>query len=303
MTPDEAAERQRTNVVSNDPVAESVKMYVQEGDKRREVYVSDKPKDVAIRPPTQIDGVVRDGIKGTVLRHNDGSGKEEFFETYTAPTAAKSDGFKQTDVAKAAQDEGNKLRDDVKGYREVVDSAGDAKELLAKAQTNPAATAPAMRRVARLFEKGVLSDADVKDYGGSQAVFDQLMRYSEKASNGTLTAEDAQNATEIVDVALARAQTNMETMTGEAVDRFAYNYDIPRDQAYQRLTGRKYSTSKGGSGGGDQKATKPESGTAIAAPAGTAENPAKTIETIDEILRRRGQLDDKPDIPTPGGRR
>ena len=162
------------------------------------------------------------------------------YQVYEKPEKAKPDEFRQTDIAKAAQDEGNKLEIDIRGYRDVIDSAGDAKALLAKATTNPAAAAPALRRVARLFEKGVLTDSDVKDYGGSQAVFDSLERLSKKAADGTLTKEDATQASELVEVALSRAQMNSEAMTQAAVDRFSYNYKVPPTEAYRRLTGREF---------------------------------------------------------------
>jgi hypothetical protein len=207
-------------------------------------------------------------------------------QTFIAPPRRDpaAEGFKQTEIGKAAQSAGDKLFDDVRPHREALEAAGEAETLLEMAKTNPAAAAPALRKMARASgEKGVLSDADARAYGGSQAVVDRFLRMAEQAENGTLPAEDVAFAVQVTQTMRGRSEQAVGQITDSAVSRFSKNFKVPPEQAYEALTG---STRKPAAETASQPGARPAAGTAYAAPSDKPAGPSLT--DIEKELKRRG---------------
>jgi hypothetical protein len=198
---------------------------------------------------------------------------------------AQAEGFKKTEIGKAAQSAGDKLFDDVRPHREALDAAGEAETLLEMAKTNPAAAAPALRKMARASgEKGVLSDADAKAYGGSQAIADRFLRMAEQAESGTLPAEDVAFAVQVTQTMRARSEQAVGQIVDSSVSRFSKNFQVPPEQAYEMLTGgaRKDPAAQTAAGQGGATA-KP--GVAYGASDASA---GPSLSDIDKELKRRG---------------
>jgi hypothetical protein len=197
----------------------------------------------------------------------------------------QAEGFKKTEIGKAAQSAGDKLFDDVRPHREALDAAGEAETLLEMAKTNPAAAAPALRKMARASgEKGVLSDADAKAYGGSQAIADRFLRMAEQAESGTLPAEDVAFAVQVTQTMRARSEQAVGQIVDSSVSRFSKNFQVPPEQAYEMLTGgaRKDPAAQTAAGQGGATA-KP--GVAYGASDASA---GPSLSDIDKELKRRG---------------
>lgn len=159
----------------------------------------------------------------------------------TGPVIVKSDGFTTKDLGKAAQEAGDNLQRATAPYKSAMSAADSAKDLLELAKTNPVATAPALRKLARASgEQGVLTDADVEAFGGSQAIFARLARASEQAESGTLPEADARFAAEIAAKMKATASAGYEAVVTDSVSRFSANFGGTPEENYKRLTGQDF---------------------------------------------------------------
>jgi hypothetical protein len=159
----------------------------------------------------------------------------------------KPDTFKDTEISKAAQAEGNRLVSETSGYRGAIEASAAAGTLTELAKTNPVAAAASTRQLARAAgDKGVLSDADTKAFGGSQAIMDQLARIAERAETGNMTPDDAKYANEVATVLGAKAQANLDKTVENSTHRFTKNFGGNFEDNYERLTGTKYVAKKEG---------------------------------------------------------
>ena len=81
----------------------------------------------------------------------------------------------------------------VKPLRERLDQTTTVDQVLSLAKDNPTAAAASRIAIARLAgEKGVLSDFDIRQWGGSQAILDRIEQTYEMARTGRLTEENRQ---------------------------------------------------------------------------------------------------------------
>lgn len=90
------------------------------------------------------------------------------------------------------------------------------------------------RALARLSgEVGVLTDADVAVWQGSQAVLDRFSRWMKNAAKGTMTQEDKKNAKEMLDVYTKVAENRKRQKAVEIAKRYA---STTSDYSEQQMT-------------------------------------------------------------------
>lgn len=124
-----------------------------------------------------------------------------------------------------------------------IDAAGRAaaniEGLADLARTNPTAAAAIPVQMARASgEKGVLSDYDIKTWGGSQAIFDRLMRASQRAADGTLPAPELQWMKEVAQRMQANAEAAKTFIEEDTVAKHTSNYKGDADENFHAITGR-----------------------------------------------------------------
>jgi hypothetical protein len=161
-------------------------------------------------------------------------------QTFEQPPEAPQGQITSADRVKGFDANARALRDDLKPYQEAVNAAKDAKNLGELARTNPTATAPFLRRLARAAgERGVLTESDVNAFGGSQAMFSRLERAASSASSGLLPPEDIDYALKVAAAMEESSQAGIESMTKDATESVTRNWGGTFDDNYYRLTGRK----------------------------------------------------------------
>jgi hypothetical protein len=171
-------------------------------------------------------------------------------QTFEQPAEAPQGQITPADRVKGFDANARALRDDLKPYQEAVNAAKDAKNLGELARTNPTATAPFLRRLARAAgERGVLTESDVNAFGGSTAMFARLERAASSASSGLLPPEDIDFAIKVADAMEQASLTGMESMIKDATESVTRNWGGTYDDNYFRLTGRKPVKAKPDQGG------------------------------------------------------
>jgi len=104
----------------------------------------------------------------------------------------------------------------------------NAKELLSIG--NPISDAAAQTSVARLFEKGVMTDQDVNRLGGSRAVAAFLDQFLERAKDGKLTEENREFMGSIVDSMQNTANENLTNVLNVELESFEALQGIDSDR-------------------------------------------------------------------------
>lgn len=165
----------------------------------------------------------------------------------------------ESDLKAAATHAGDKLIATRKDYKDAIEAGEDAGNLLELAKKQPAARGAAVRRLARAAgDKGVLSDKDVDDFGGSDAVLDRLERIATSATSGTLPEDDAKFLKDIADKIGAASRERLATHTDNEVKRFTKVWGGDYAKNYEMLTGEappvKDKTVAKGKGKGDKPA-------------------------------------------------
>lgn len=206
------------------------------------------------------------------------------YNAYQAPRETKPDALSKVDYGKAAQSAGDKFRDDAAKPLMAIDAAGEAENLVKLAETNPAAAAAAVRKLARASgDSGVMSDSDVQAFGGSQAMTDTFARIFERAKSGTMTPDDVKYATEVAQVLKSNAESAYGSLATDAATRFKANFGGDDDDIYLRITGKQRQKAKATPAAPGQKQG---AGEAFAAPSDAPTGPSR--EEIEAELQRRG---------------
>lgn len=149
----------------------------------------------------------------------------------TEGEANRANARRNTDVvASAAQRrfETTKLENAQKGYASAtkdvegqIDNLKQVSGLAKMAEKNPVAAAAVPIQMARAVgEKGPLSDFDVKNWGGSQALDARLNRWSEKISEGTMTPEDSKQMQDLANEMMAHARNKLQRIEQERVGQY-----------------------------------------------------------------------------------
>lgn len=182
--------------------------------------------------------------------------------TYAATFNPETGEYKKTDVVlklKPEKASGLSEKDLREGYVEyqksfnksaapVKDaiSASDSIFTIAKSgQKNPVAAAALPAKLARAAgETGVLTDADMARYGGSQALADSFTRWANKAANGTLNGQDAADAIEFANLLKTRSQQRLDQIADETVDQFTSIYGGDAKTNFNKIIGAGYKRGK-----------------------------------------------------------
>jgi hypothetical protein len=301
----QAAEDQQNAILSNDQILSATKggefEVVQRGPdgklpegamdyKRRgpDGEVIDSPLRRVAKPKAPLGGTWRTvaGPDGKPVERwlPDGSPDQPAYVKPDAP--AKPDTLSKVDYGKAAQSAGDKFRDDASKPLMAIDAAGEAENLVKLAETNPAAAAAAVRKLARASgDSGVMSDSDVQAFGGSQAMSDTFARIFERAKSGTMTSDDVKYATEVAQVLKANAESSYGALATDAATRFKANFGGDDDDIYLRITGKQRKRPETGLPP-KNGSPKQGAGEAFAAPADAVPGPA--LSDIDAELAKRG---------------
>jgi hypothetical protein len=291
MAPADLAELQKTHDLSTAEPPETPLGGVVKLSRRGGEGQPDTPLFASIRKkaePQRLTKITRPGPDGKPVTEMVPLEEGKTYPVYEKPEVAKSDSLSPIEYGKAAQSAGDKFRDDASKPKMAIDAAGEAENLVKLAQTNPAAAAAAVRKLARASgDSGVMSDSDVQAFGGSQAMTDTWNRMFERAKNGTMTDDDVKYATEVAQVLKSNAQTAYDGMADDAVSRFEANFGGKPDDIYKRITGRARVETKQVA---NPAGPKQNPGEAFAGPAdGIA---APSVMDIEAELARRAKAGD-----------
>lgn len=123
-------------------------------------------------------------------------------------------------------------------YDEAINAADEVGRLAELSKTNPTAAGALGSRVARAAgEKGVLSDMDIKRYGGSQAVAAKLERLVQTAAEGTMTSDDVGFAQQLADTMKKNAELAKIDIGKKHTSQFTRNYRGNEKENFGIITG------------------------------------------------------------------
>lgn len=179
------------------------------------------------------------GLPTVRVRTADG---EKIFGVKDAPKdTSVADDKKDEKLRSARERAQNGLNRQLEDFDTQIASADEVIEIAEIAKTNPAAAGAIGLKMARAAgEKGILSDADKKDYGGSQALQDRIARYVQRAQEGTLTNEDAAFAASFAQTMREASLRRKKDLTERNVRQFTRNYGGDFEENYAIITGMDY---------------------------------------------------------------
>ncbi len=249
----------------------------------------DATRETAFRIPQKVKEPKPVGNRVLTSRAADGTETHEIVpdvagtKTTSAPlrrdtsVADQRTSDRADDRLKAARERAQvKVNQNVRDFDNQIVSTKEVEEIAQLGKTNPTAAGALGLKMARAAgEKGVISDADARQYGGSRALMDQIDRYVQRSLEGTLEHDDVKFASEFAQTMEAVAQRNRAAIMERNVKQFTANYGGDFTENYAAITGVDYEppakASKPATG------DKPPSGTAIAAPNDAPEAPAAAV--------------------------
>jgi hypothetical protein len=299
---------------------------------------TDTPLVMKAKAPTQ-------KVAGQYLKTQGPDGKPQYTwaedggpsrQAYVEPKDNSGAIDKRDNNLKSARERAQtKLNNDLQQLDTQIASADEVMQIAELAKTNPAAAGAIGLKLARAAgEKGVLSDADKRDYGGSQALQDKLARYIQRSTEGTLTQEDAAFAANFAETMRAASERARSQVTERNIQQFTRNYGGDFRENYGVITGSEWAGSpqapvqekappqKQGAGeafaapadSGDQRpaaALHPQAKAARAAATAILNNPkadAASKAKASEVLKRLGPEEEataptSSDVSNPLGNR
>ena len=194
-----------------------------------------------------------------VVRVKNPDGTEQTFGVAKAPKDMTADNDKKDEKLKSARERAqNGLNRQLEEFDTQIASADEVMQIAEIAKTNPAAAGAIGLKMARAAgEKGVLSDADKRDYGGSQALQDKISRYLQRAQSGTLTPEDANFAASFAQTMREASLKRKQELMERNVRQFTRNYGGKFEDNYDIITGMEYEPPKKEQVAGQNQTTTP----------------------------------------------
>jgi hypothetical protein len=86
------------------------------------------------------------------------------------------------------------------------------------------AQSAARRALAKAYNSGALTDADVNDFAGSKAYADKIVQFLKTGAEGTLSDENIKQLNEVVNKSAAKKRQVIEANVSDATNRFVMNY-------------------------------------------------------------------------------
>lgn len=169
----------------------------------------------------------------------------------------------------------NKLEDIIKDDRKALKGMQEAEGLLSGSGVPQAA---GQRSLAKAFNVGALTDADVESLSGNKGVVSRLKQILQTAANGKLTEQNFNELKEIAAIVKPIVNDRISMNVNDAVERFQSNYGGDKQQIFNSLA------PQGLMKAAPSAATAPQAPSAPAAPKGGFD-----MQKFQEALQRAQQ--------------
>lgn len=138
----------------------------------------------------------------------------------------------EKDYKQALRLDKNKLEEIIRKDRDALRGFEDASKLLEGGGIPQAA---GQRALAKAFNAGALTDADVEELSGNKALAARFRQLVQTAADGKLTEQNYNELKEIVDLVKPALARRIKTTVDDSVDRFHANYGGDKAQIYASL--------------------------------------------------------------------
>lgn len=244
-----ALELVKSNIKLADPSARAaaVKQYMQKGVNPKtgeaeffstELTPGQEPavKFMGIKP-SYADVLRTDPRTGEVIKVNRGTGSVENIETGATPGEQKPGKTNYEKLppkyAKDIDDQVKSFGDESKNNKEALEKIQGIMPQVDMALKNPVSFAQLKAEVARVYEKGVLTDADVDRYVKDPSLAGKIKQTVSSVANGTITPSTAKYLKQSLELQQRVLDDRMEDDAQKAVSRVTAKHAIPDEDVYK----------------------------------------------------------------------